>query len=447
MRKLRIRTFTLICFLFILTLPWIFYVAAHVMENGTLTLSSSRSREERLQQPFTETIRLIESGTERWTDPDWHNELQEQLREASLDAAILSPSGQEIYRSAPERRGPLSSTERFSVVADGELIGRVVLYGSKSSTVPLISLFAGVLLAFIVVGFAMRRLLLQPLERMSAAARQLAGGDWEVRLPASAIAEIADVRDGFGEMVNGLRNSYRKQAELEEERRFVIAAVAHDLRTPLFALRGYLDGLEQGIARSPEKMAKYLAVCKEKSAQLDRLVEELFTLAKLEYGETPLHAETVDLAIVLRKAMDSLKPSARRKRISIHDRTEDGCCIKGDAHLLERAMSNLLDNAVRHTPPDGEIVVRCGRDGNRILFAVQDTGPGFDAEELERAFEPLYRGEESRNRSTGGSGLGLTIAQKLIKRHGGELNASNAAEGGALLAGGFPAAAADEGGA
>ncbi len=102
-------------------------------------------------------------------------------------------------------------------------------------------------------------------------------------------------------MVDGLNESFQKQVELEDERRFVIAAVAHDLRTPLFALRGYLDGLEQGIAHSPDKMAKYLAVCKEKSAQLDRLVEDLFTFTKTEYLEMELNENMIDLRLVIKE--------------------------------------------------------------------------------------------------------------------------------------------------
>ncbi|MNC14287.1 Signal transduction histidine-protein kinase BaeS [compost metagenome] len=287
----------------------------------------------------------------------------------------------------------------------------------------------------------MRRFLLTPLEEMSASARQIAAGDWEVQLPISRIAEIAEVRDGFKVMVQGLQNSSRKQVDMEEERRFVIAAVAHDLRTPLFALRGYLDGLEQGIAQSPEKTAKYLAVCKEKSAQLDRLVEDLFTFTKMEYLETELNSDTVDFRLILRRSIDSLSPLARQKQISVSNHSTEDCIIRGDMHLLERAMNNLLENAVRHTPMNGEIVVHSYKDGPTVKFTIQDTGPGFSPEELERVFEPLYRGEKSRSRSTGGSGLGLTISQRIIKQHGGELAAGNHPEGGALLAGWIPSMA------
>ncbi|MFC5652566.1 sensor histidine kinase [Paenibacillus solisilvae] len=444
MRTIRIRTFTLLCFFFILSLPWIFYVAAHFLETNTLSFAKSQSKNEALQRHLAETTHLIESNTDKWMDPNWQNQLHNQLRKAKMDAVILSASDQEIYRSNPESHSAFSSTaERYSLLEDGHLLGKVVLYLPETNTVQLISMIVGLLLAFFIIGVGMRRFLLKPLERMSLAARQIAAGDWDVRLPVSQITEIAEVRDGFEVMVKGLQTSNQKQVELEEERRFVIAAVAHDLRTPLFALRGYLDGLEQGIAQSPEKITKYLAVCKEKSAQLDRLVEDLFTFTKMEYLETKLNNKTVDLTCVLRKSIDSLSPLARQKHISISSHFTDDCIISGDTHLLERAMNNLLDNAVRHTPSDGEIVVQCYKDGSKVKFTIRDTGPGFSSEELQRVFEPLYRGEISRNRLTGGSGLGLTISQKIIRRHGGELAADNYSEGGALLTGWIPVYGSD----
>lgn len=312
---------------------------------------------------------------------------------------------------------------------------------SNSYTVPMVAAFAGLLLSFIIAGARMRRLLLKPLERMSQAARQIAAGDLDVQLPQSTVREIDEVRDGFEVMVNGLQNSHRKQAELEEERRFVIAAVAHDLRTPLFALRGYLDGLEQGIARSPDQITKYVAVCREKSAQLDRLVEDLFTFTKMEYLETELSENSAGFNDIVQKSIESLEPQAQQKHLSIVALfAPDDCVIKADLHLLERAMSNLLDNAVRHTPEHGRILVECSREKDRVAFTIHDSGPGFAPEELQRIFEPLYRGEQSRNRSTGGAGLGLTISQRIIRQHGGELAAGNHPGGGAILSGWIPAA-------
>ncbi|KKO55372.1 sensor histidine kinase [Paenibacillus sp. DMB20] len=439
MRTLRIRTFSMLCFIFILLLPWIFFVTAHFMETKTLSFEKGRLQNETLQRNISEMIHLIEAGSGKWTDSDWQNQLYTALRKAKMDILIQSADDQDIYRSNPERRGTSLSTERFSIIKDGQLLGRVILYLPRSNEVQVMSAFVGLLLAIFVVGMGMRRFVLKPLEKMGIAARQIATGDWDVRVPLSRVTEIADVRDGFEVMVKGLEQSYQKQAELEEERRFVIAAVAHDLRTPLFALRGYLDGLEQGIAQTPEKITKYVTVCKEKSAQLDQLVEELFTFTKMEYLETELNNKTVDLKLILRKSIDSLSPLAGQKHISISSHAADDCIISGDTHLLERAMNNLLDNAVRHTPLGGEIDVQCYKEDNKVKFTIRDTGPGFSSEELERVFEPLYRGEISRNRSTGGSGLGLTISQRIIRRHGGDLAAGNHSNGGALLTGWMPA--------
>lgn len=439
MKTLRIRTFTFLCLSFILLVPWIFYLTAHFMETKTLRITEDRPRDELMQRNLTEITHLIETGADKWKDPNWQNQLDKKLQQGKMDVTIFSASDQIIYQSNPERRGALSSVEQFSIIEDGQLLGRVVIYLPKMpKTVQTISMLAGFSLAFFVVAMEMRRFLLKPLEKMSFAARQIAAGNWDAELPGSRIAEITAVRDGFAVMVKGLQKAFRKQAQLEEERRFVIGAVAHDLRTPLFALRGYLDGLEQGIAQSPEKVAKYVAVCREKSAQLDRLVEDLFTFTKMEYLETGLNQKTVDFNIIIRKSIDSLSPLAREKHISIRNDAADSCFISGDIHLLERAVSNLLDNAVRHTPSHGEIVVQCYVDHDRVKFELHDTGPGFSAEELQRVFEPLYRGEVSRNRSTGGSGLGLTIAQKIIRQHGGELAAGNHPEGGALLIGWIP---------
>ncbi len=352
MKKLRIRTYSLLSLVLLLLLPWIFYVVAHLITTQSLHIGAVRTK------PY----------------------------------GVLMVAG-----------------------------------------------FAGLLLAFFIVGIRIRRLLLVPLERMSQAVRQIAAGNWDVQLPHSPIRELAEVRDGFEVMVNGLQRSQRKQAELEEQRRFVIAAVAHDLRTPLFALRGYLDGLEQGIAQTPDQVAKYVSVCKEKSAQLDRLVEDLFTFTRMEYLETALSGNTVDFTDIVQKSIDSLEPQAQQKIISIVAHyPPGGCVIRADSHLLERAMSNLLDNAVRYTPAHGRIVVQCRREGDRVAFTIRDSGPGFAPEELTRIFEPLYRGEQSRNRATGGAGLGLTISQRIFRQHGGELAAANHPDGGAILSGWLP---------
>lgn len=438
MRTFRIRSFIILILFFLMIVPWLFFVSAHFLETGTLRFTKKAPRDEMMNKNMNEIIQMIESSTDKWSDPSWQSQLQAKLQQTEMEAVIISATDQEMYRSNPEKRSRVSSSERFSVIEDGRLLGKVIIYMPNSNTIPIISILAGLLLAFFIIGVEMRRFLVKPLEKMSLAARQVAAGDWEVELPQSRITEISEVRDGFEVMIEGLQASIQKEAELEDKRRFVITAIAHDLRTPLFALRGYLDGLEQGIAQSPDQIAKYIAVCKEKSAQLDGLVEDLFTFTKMEHVEMKLHNQIMDVKTLMQNSIDNLIPLAKQKHISISNHTSDDCFTKGDTQLLERVMNNLLDNAIRYTPANGEIIVQCHNVDNKIQFTIHDTGPGFSLEELQRIFEPLYRGEASRNRSTGGSGLGLAISQKIIRLHGGELSADNHSEGGAMLTGWIP---------
>jgi signal transduction histidine kinase len=299
--------------------------------------------------------------------------------------------------------------------------------------------FVALLLTLIGVAWFLGRSVLKPLAAMSQAARQIAAGDLDFQIPASQVREVAEVRAAFQAMGDELRGSIERQAELEEERRFFVSAIAHDLRTPLFSLRGYLEGLERGLAISPKKVAQYIAVCRRKSDQLDRLVSDLFAYTKTEYLEQTLRRERLELGSVLEQAVDGLQPRAQAKGIEVAlEGPDDRGVLEGDAHLLERVVENLLDNALRHTPAKGSIAVRWHTEPDRVTFTVADSGAGIAAEDLPHLFDPLYRGDASRNPETGGVGLGLTIARRILRAHGGDLVAANGASGGAAFTGAVP---------
>jgi signal transduction histidine kinase len=288
----------------------------------------------------------------------------------------------------------------------------------------------------VLVALFMGRAVLRPLAAVSEASRRIAAGNLDFELPASKVREVAEVSAAFNAMGFGLRQALARQAELEQERRYFIGAVAHDLRTPLFALRGHLEGLERGVADTPEKAARYVAVCQEKADELERLVEDLFTYTRMEYQERPPQREPLELGDVFRRAADGVRPRAEAKGIALLlDGPIAPVSLEGDELLLTRAVTNLLDNALRHTPSGGRIRVAWREDGERVVFTVADTGPGIDPRDLPHLFEPLYRGEASRSRKTGGSGLGLTIARRILRAHGGDLTAANRPDSGAELTG------------
>jgi signal transduction histidine kinase len=298
-------------------------------------------------------------------------------------------------------------------------------------------------LTLLAVSWFLGRAILRPLAATSRAARLIAEGNLEFDLPQSRVREVAEVGVAFRAMGDALGASLGRQSELEQERRLFVGAIAHDLRTPLFCLRGYLDGLASGLADTPDKRSRYLAVCQEKVASLDHLIAELFTYAQVDYQEQALRSDCLDLGTLIGRAVDSFRvlASAKHLGLEVTDASEP-IWVVGDEHLLARAVDNLLDNAFRYAPEGGRVQVDLHLEQDHVVLHVRDSGPGFVSRDLPHIFTPLFRSEASRNRQTGGAGLGLAIARKVFRAHGGDLSATNRPEGGAELAGRLPRARA-----
>src|SRR5262249_17659338 len=214
----------------------------------------------------------------------------------------------------------------------------------------------------------------------------------------------------------------RRNCEREQERCLLVGEIAPDLRTPLFCLRGYLDGLASGLADTPEKRSRYLAVCQEKVASLDHLVAELFTYVRVDYLEEAPRSDRLDLGALVGRAVDSFRVLASAKDVGLETAgASEPAWVVGDEHFLDRAVDNLLDNALRHTPEGGRVQVDLRPEQDRLVLRVRDSGPGFAPRDLPHIFTPLFRSEASRNRQTGGAGLGLAIARKVFRAHGGDL--------------------------
>jgi signal transduction histidine kinase len=260
--------------------------------------------------------------------------------------------------------------------------------------------------------------------------------DLDFALPSSRVREVNEAMTAFTAMGDELRAALARQAELEQERQFYVSAIAHDLNSPIFALRGYLEGLESGIAATPARARHYLQVCQTKVNELERLTADLSAYTQIERLEQTMRREPLDLGALMRDAVESIRPQAEAKRIALRLTTSASACpCVGDGRLLARAITNVLENAVRYTPPDGVITVASEAQGEQWRFTVADSGAGIAPDDLPHLFAPFYRGEASRNRATGGAGLGLAIAQRIMCAHGGGLVAANSAQGGALFTG------------
>lgn len=303
---------------------------------------------------------------------------------------------------------------------------------------PVIAQFSVPVLAVIFVGWAM----LKPLRAMSAAAGKVGKHDLDFSLPTSRVREVNEALIAFTAMSEELRAALARQAELEQERQFYISAIAHDLNSPIFALRGYLEGLESGVAATPERAQRYIKVCQAKVSELEHLTADLSAYTQIERLEQTIRRESFDLGALLRDTVDGIQPQASAKGLTATLAPSAGdCACVGDPRLLSRAITNLLENAVRYTPAGGKISVAWSAEGGQWRLTIADSGPGIAPEDLPHIFAPFYRSEASRNRATGGTGLGLAIAQRIFRAHGGDLTAANSPDGGAIFTATAPMAA------
>ncbi|TCZ80792.1 HAMP domain-containing histidine kinase [Paenibacillus albiflavus] len=431
MKPLRIRQWMVIGMLIVLILPRLSYEIPGLFDRYVL----ENSKYSRQQTAMNDLMREVgESDVARWSDPAWQAGIEKTIAASHSGIVLFDTDGHEYYRF--NSSGSKSTAERELIVMEqGQLRGKALFYAPKqtSELATAFAIFAGIF-AILFIGFQMGRVVVKPLEAMSAAARRIADGDLDFELPASTVMEVTDVRAAFQAMGKGLQESLIRQSELEEERRFFISSIAHDLRTPLFALRGFLTRLERG--DNPEKAARYAAICSKKADQLERLVSDLFSYGQMSSLEQLLRPLPLDIGSLFEDIVADFLPQARDKNINLtYEAPLENRELQGDAHLLRRAIGNLIDNALRYTPANGNITIRLRMEKTRAHFTVEDSGPGIPDQQLSHIFDAFYRGDDSRNPANGGTGLGLTIARRIIRAHNGDLIAENHSQGGAIFTG------------
>ena len=247
--------------------------------------------------------------------------------------------------------------------------------------------------------------------------RGIESGDRTVRSGLRRADELGHVARALDELTARLDELEREREAYEEERRAMFSSIGHDLRTPLSALRAAVEALADGVAPDPDR---YLRSMARDIDALSALIDDLFLLSRIEAGRLELERRPVDLAELIDEAVEALGPAAEARGVRIVVATDERVPVAGSPTALGRAVRNILDNAIRHAPPDSSISVTVA-GGARPWVLVTDEGPGFPAEFAPQAFERFTRAEPSRSRETGGSGLGLAIARGLVEAHGGRI--------------------------
>ncbi len=403
-------------------------------------------QEGRRSAHFAAATKLIEDGVGRFDSPAWRRAARARLDSLGIGAQVVVAGRHRkgivfaagFDASAGSLKSPTSSRKTPALELPPGYFGELLVPGLNGSSRWLAALLAAIgTVVVLLTAFSLlaRRWVVRPLAVLSEAVDAIAGGSQFPRTKPSPVREIDELEHALAAMDESLHAAAQRDLRREEERRFLISAIAHDLRTPLFLLRGRLEALTRGVGDAQSNLRRAEAG----GRLLDHLVGDLFAFSTLEYRGARPATERVDLADLFRQTAVGFGPRAAAKEVAI---TADGPEVTtlADEQFLSRVVSNLLDNALRHVPAGGDVELRWACSNGSIGFTVWNSGDPIPAEDLPRLFEPLFRGDPSRNSATGGAGLGLAIARHLIEAHGGRLVAENPPAGGARFAATLPAA-------
>ena len=289
-------------------------------------------------------------------------------------------------------------------------------FGDAVGSALVLGLGAAVIVA-ILVSILMASRISRPVTDLAAASRRIAGGDFGQRVPEGS-GELGELAASFNEMADALRSN-------EQRRRDLIGDVAHELRTPIASVRGYVEAIEAGVFQpGPEAWR----VLDEQTARLARLVDDLAVFWRVEAHDLRLELEILDGPTLLADACERHRAAAGRS-IALEVGAVAPVSVRADRVRVAQVLDNLVDNALRYTQPGGHVDLSLAIEGRHAVFSVSDDGPGLTPEQAARVFDRFYRADPSRSREAGGSGLGLAISRSLVEAMGGTVDVASPGSG------------------
>ena len=290
----------------------------------------------------------------------------------------------------------------------------------------IVVLLAGLVVAVWLAG----RWMVAPLARLSAQVDKVAGGDLMIAVPRSRIGEIANIAQAVEGMTAALGETAQRRAEADDARRFLVTSIAHDLRTPLFALRGHLQAIGSRLGNP----AIHLERAEARADALERLVGNLFAYTRDDYTQPAPQLEAVPVAELVREVAAGVEHAARLRDNTFELDGDQTLAVIVDRDRLKRALTNILDNALRYSPQGAPIhLTWAAADESTVHITIQDHGPGIDSDLLPHIFEPGIRGTPPGDTLDSGAGLGLTIAKRLLEHQHATLIVHNQQTGGAAI--------------
>lgn len=345
----------------------------------------------------------------------------------TLAAGVCAAVG---LRRLPSLRWQLAGLALFAVILPlaAVMLSGAVMFESGHDLVVLTVVVVGATAA-LAAALLLVRWIDVPISRLRETSAALASGDLSARATADGPDEIAALAGSFNAMAAHVE-------ALFEARRELVAWASHDLRTPIAAIQAMIEAIEDGIVPAE----RYLPELREQTRQLAGLVADLFELSRIDAGDLVLEIREASLESLVSRCLRGFEAEANHRRVRLGAEIPPTTpAVRCSPESVSRVLSNLMTNALRHTPSDGAVAVRIAHDTREVVVAVEDTGSGFPQDSVGRAFERFWRGDPARTRGAAGAGLGLAIARGLVEAQGGRIWAENHPGGGARISFTLPA--------
>lgn len=280
------------------------------------------------------------------------------------------------------------------------------------------------------------RAIVDPIKKLGVAARNIKDGNLDFEIEVVGNDEISELCQDFEKMREQLKQSSEERIRNEKENRELISNISHDLKTPITAIKGYVEGIMDGVADTPEKMDKYVRTIYNKTNEMDLLINELTIYSKIDTNRIPYNFSKINVADYFNDCIEEIGLDLDSKGIGLSyiNYAEDDILVIMDPEQIRRVIHNIINNSVKYLDKEnGFINIRVRDVGDFVQFEFEDNGRGIAAKDLPYIFERFYRAEKSRNSATGGSGIGLSIVKKIIEDHGGKIWATSKESSGTTM--------------
>ena len=290
----------------------------------------------------------------------------------------------------------------------------------------------GVAIVLVLTGFLLivwiYRGIMGPLNKMRVAARRIQTGDLDFEIPTEADDELGQLSRDLEDMRQRLKDTAEEKVAFDKENKELISNISHDLKTPITAVKGYVEGIIDGVADTPEKMNKYIRTIYTKANEMDRLINELTFYSKIDTNRIPYTFNKINISDYFEDCVDELSMELESRGVSLtyFNYLEEDAVVIADAEQIKRVINNIISNSLKYmNKPKGAINIRLRDVGDFIQIEIEDNGKGIAQKDLANIFDRFYRTDASRNSSKGGSGIGLSIVKKIMEDHGGQVWATS----------------------